>query len=338
MYPQQFMSTGRLKIAYYRAGEENASKLLLLHGNLSSSVFFLPLFPILSKYFDIAAPDFRCFGDTESLAIDATRGYRDWSDDLDAFLDGLGWDCFAIAGWSMGGNVAMQYAIDHPKRITKLIFIAPGSPFGFGGTKDETGTPLYPPGLASGGGCANPQVIMAVSSSRLLLRQTLNAFYFHPPFRMNREWEDRLLESISKTKIGKDKYPGNYSFSYKWPFVTAGDKGVLNAMSPQYGNLTRITQIKPKPPILWIRGSHDVIVSDNSMFEFGYLGKSGMVPGWPGDLFLPPQPMVTQTRYVLNQYKENGGTFNELVLPGGHACFLESPQMFVPAVRSFLSD
>jgi hypothetical protein len=42
-----------------------------------------------------------------------------------------------------------------------------------------------------------------------------------------------------------------------------------------------------------------MIVSDNSFFDFGTLGKLGYVPGWPGEEVYPPQPMVGQTRSML---------------------------------------
>lgn len=337
MTQQSFLTTDRLTTAYYRDGKPDAPKLLLLHGNLSSSVFFLPLFPLLAQWFDVAAPDLRCFGDTEDLPIDATRGYRDWSDDLDSFVDALGWDRFALAGWSMGGGVAMQYAIDHSRRLTGLILLAPGSPYGFGGTKGVEGTPLSPPGLASGGGCANPQLVWALSNqSRLLLRGTLNHLYFQPPFRMKPQWEDRLIESIARTRIGLDRYPGNYRLVPQWPFVAAGDRGILNAISPLYGDVSALAHLSCKPPILWMRGSNDLVVSDHSLLEFGELGGQGMVPGWPGELAAPPQPMVAQTRHVLESYQKHGGSYQELVLPGGHAFFLESPQLFLPALCAFL--
>ncbi len=337
MTQQSFLTTERLTTAYFRAGKPDAPKLLLLHGNLSSSVFFLPLFPLLAQWFDVVAPDLRCFGDTEDLPIDATRGYRDWSDDLACFTDALGWDQFALAGWSMGGGVAMQYAIDHGQRLTGLILLAPGSPYGFGGTKGAEGTPLFPPGLASGGGCANPQLVWALSHhSRLLLRSALNHLYFQPPFRMKSQWEDRLIDSIARTRIGPDQYPGNYRLVPQWPFVAAGDRGILNAISPLYGDVSALAHIHHKPPILWIRGSNDLVVSDHSLLEFGELGEHGMIPRLPGELAVQPQPMVTQTRHVLDMYQKNAGSYQELVLPGGHAFFLESPQLFLPALCTFL--
>ena len=106
MYTQQYLTTKRLTTAYYRAGEGNTRKLLLVHGNVSSSVFYLPLLPALSAQFDVVAADLRCFGDSDALPVDATRGFRDWTDDLAQFTAALGWDRFAIAGWSMGGCVA----------------------------------------------------------------------------------------------------------------------------------------------------------------------------------------------------------------------------------------
>lgn len=336
-YVQKFMDTKRIRTAYYRAGEENRQKLLLLHGNLSSSVFFLPLMPALSHWFDVVIPDLRCFGDSEDAPVDATRGYRDWSDDIHALVEELGWERFGLCGWSMGGDVAMQYAIDHTERLEGLVLIAPGSPYGFGGTKGEEGRPLYPVGLGSGGGTLNPELLKALTQQGIgPLRQLLYSFYFTPNFHLSWEWERKLIRGIGKTKLGSDRYPGDFHVSVHWPFISAGKHGVLNTMSPAYGNLSGITEIKPKPPILWIRGRDDVVVSDHSMLELGNLGSIGMVPGWPGEWLYPPQPMVSQTRHVLERYREKGGVFHELVIPGGHACHLESPAYFVPMLCSFL--
>ena len=46
--------------------------------------------------------------------------------------------------------------------------------------------------------------------------------------------------------------------------------------------------------------------------------------------------MVSQTRYVLNKYAQNGGSYTETVLPGSHGCQLESPVEFVAAVVELL--
>lgn len=336
-YTQRIAITERLRTAYYRSGEGKSKKLLLLHGNLSSALFFLPLLPELSQWFDVVIPDLRGFGDSEERPVDATRGYRDWSDDIAAFLTKLGWDKCSIVGWSLGGNIAMQYAIDYSERVEKLLLLAPGSPYGFGGTADVEGTPLSPIGLGSGGGSANQLFLMALSSkNEFALHSILTQFYFTSDFYMDNKLEGLLLAGIAKTKMGEGKYPGDYRYVLKWPFVAAGKHGVLNAMSPSYANLSRMLELKNKPRVLWIRGKKDIIISDESMLDFGYLGSIGLIPGWPGNDYYPVQPMVSQTRHFFECYKEKGGEYQELIIPGGHACHLEARGYFVSALYSFI--
>lgn len=337
MYTQQKLTTTRLTTAYYRAGEGNDKKLLLIHGNVSSSVFYLPLFPALAEKYDVVALDLRCFGDSDALPVDATRGFRDWTDDVDEFVTALGWEKFAVAGWSMGGCVAMQYVIDHGEKLTGVTLINPGSPFGFGGTRDVQGTMLEPAGLASGGGCANAQLVQSlISGDRELPRTTLHNVYFKPDFDMG-EWEEKFIDSMLTTKVGEGMYPGDTRQVAQWPFVASGDKGICNTMAPNHGNLSGIVDVAAKPPILWVRGDSDGFVSDTSAGDFGFLGMCGFVPGWPGAEEFPCQPMVSQTRHVLDKYAANGGKYTETVLPGSHGCHLESPEAFVAAVDALLN-
>ena len=327
------MQGRRLKTAYYRAGEGNERKLLLVHGNVSSSAFYLPLFPELSKVFDVVAPDMRCFGDSDALPVDAKRGYGDWCDDLDEFVELLGWKKFIFVGWSLGGEVAMQYTIEHADKLERTVLVCPGSPFGFGGTKDVQGTMLEPAGLGSGAGCVNAATVQAlVSGDREAMRNSLNNVIFKPGFKLEPEMEELFIDEMLKTKVGDGMYPGNFTLTQEWPTVVAGDMGICNTMSPVWGNLSRLADIPIKPDILWVRGQDDIFVSDTSLGDFGYLGQLGMVPGWPGAEAYPPQPMISQTRYVLDKYAANGGKYEELVVPGGHGCIDESPEEFCKAL------
>ena len=172
--------------------------------------------------------------------------------------------------------------------------------------------------------------------SRLVLRDILRQFYFKAPFRLSREWENMFIDAISQLKIGDDYYPGNYSFSPKWPHIVAGTRGVLNAMSPQYANLSAFLDVTPQPEVLWIRGEHDIIVSNQSLMEFGHLGELGIVPGWPGKHIYPPQPMIDQIRYFFGLYRKKGGIYSEVCLSGGHMCILESPDDFLNTLKFFI--
>ena len=337
-FHQFSLTTQRLTTTYYHWGEENEKKLLLVHGNLSSSVFFLPLLPELSKHYDVVIPDLRCFGDSQDLPIDATRGYRDWSDDLAEFTQALGWESFSLLGWSLGGNISMQFAIDYGERLERLILLAPGSPFGMGGARGDEGTPVHPIGLGSGAGSVNPRLLGIITGGNIpSMKRMMQKFYFSAHFEeLEEEVQNLLAEGIGKTKMGYDKYPGSFHHSFLWPFIVAGRHGVMNTMSPAYGNLSDFAKIKKKVPVLWIRGEADDVVSDHSLFDIGYLGSMGILPGWPGNEIFPIQPMIRQIRYLLDQYAMNGGRYREAVIKGGHACHLEDQEGFLAELRFFM--
>ncbi|MHB1481684.1 MAG: alpha/beta fold hydrolase, partial [Bellilinea sp.] len=61
------------------------------------------------------------------------------------------------------------------------------------------------------------------------------------------------------------------------------------------------------------------------------------VPGWPGDDIAPPQPMIQQTRAVLQKYAENGGSFEEHVIENtAHSPHIEKPEAFNAVFHAFL--
>lgn len=337
-YEQEYITTSRLKIAYYRAGQEHEKKLLLIHGNLSSSVFFLPLLPVLSQHFDTVIPDLRCFGHSQALAVDATRGFKDFSDDLLSLVNALDWNTCNLLGWSLGGGVAMEFTKAHSHRVEKLALLAPCPPYGFGGVKNEEGEPIHPLGLGSGAGSANKQLLMAIAAQgKDVLSGLLHSFCFSPNFKLDSKLEDLLIDGLTSIELADKMFPGDFYFTVYWPHVLAGDHGVLNTMSPKHINLKLLLELEHKPDILWIRGADDVIVSDFSIFDFGHLGAMGMAPGWPGQKVFPSQPMIAQTRHFLNLYEKKGGHYLEAVVPGGHACHLECQEHFLYTLLAFLN-
>ena len=271
---------------------------------------------------------------------------RDFSDDLFALLSTVlsSPSSIHLVGWSMGAGVVMQYTIDHPERVASLTLISPVSPFGFGGTKDTAGTLCWPDAAGSGGGTANPEAVRLLQSgdrgdsSPFSPRNVLNAFYFKPPFRVDQAREDTFVDEMLKMRIGDDFYPGDSTASANWPTVAPGRRGINNSMAPTYCNLGAFAGVTPQPPVLWVRGADDQIVSDSSLLDFGTLGKLGAVPGWPGDDVFPSQPMVSQMRAVLDAYQARGGRYQEVVLTDcGHSPLLEKPAEFRKAFFDFLA-
>ncbi|QBD83703.1 alpha/beta hydrolase [Ktedonosporobacter rubrisoli] len=337
------IQTARLEIAYLQAGTGNIP-LVLIHGNCSSSLFFQSFMQALSATgrYIIYAPDMRGYGESAGAPVDATRGLRDFSDDIQAFVQALGLPPFHLFGWSLGGNVVMQYAQDYPGTLRSLTLQAPGSPFGFGGTRDVQGTPTWPDYAGSGGGTANPEFVRRLaqgdrSDDAFSPRATMNTFYFKPPFRVSPELEELYVSALLRMKVDPGNYPGDTESSEHWPNVAPGKLGVNNALSPRYLNQASFAHCSAKPPVLWIHGADDQIVSDTSMFDFGYLGQLGAVPGWPGAEIYPAQPMKAQIRYVLEAYKANGGAYSEVMLAEcGHSPHIEKQDEVVGLFTAFV--
>lgn len=335
--------TSRLRIHALVRGPAGGTPVIFLHGNASAARFWEELMLALPPDVRAIAPDLRGYGRTEAAAIDATRGLRDFADDLHALLEAAapGGAAPHLVGWSAGAGVAMQYAIDRPGRVASLTLIAAMSPFGFGGTADERGTPCAPDYAGSGGGTAAAEFVQRIRAGDAgadgahAPRNVMNTYYFKPPFRAQPAREDVYVAEVLSSSTEPGGYPGESLPSPHWPGIAPGALGMNNAISPAYCNLAAFAAIEPRPPVLWIRGADDQIVSDTSLFDLGFLGQLGAVPGWPGEAVYPPQPMVRQLRAVLDAYREAGGSYRELVLPDvGHSPHIEAPA----AVRAALLE
>src|SRR5919107_2046307 len=96
--------TDRLEVHYIESGPEDGIPVVLLHGTLSTGRFFEHLMPGAPERYRLIAPDMRGFGDSEPAPIDATRGLRDWADDVHALLTALRIEAPPhLVGWSTGG-------------------------------------------------------------------------------------------------------------------------------------------------------------------------------------------------------------------------------------------
>ncbi len=339
------ISTSRLTTRVLTAGEAGNTAVLFLHGNLSSATWWEETMLALPAGYYAIAPDLRGYGDADpSAKIDATQGLRDVAADAFALLDTLGIQQAHVVGNSLGGVVVWRMMELAPARLRSVTLVAPGSPYGFAGTKDVQGTPSNPDFAGSGAGLINTAVVQAMQAQdRSLenpfgLRGALRRLVYNPPFIPAREEE--LLTAALSTHTGELDYPGDKPASTNWPFVAPGVWGPNNALSPKYaGEVSRLWQIEPKPPVLWLWGEKDGAVSNTAVSDVAVLGQLGYITGYPGAESYPPQPMLDQIRAVLAEYTAHGGHAQEVMLHGrGHVPFIESLEEFNAVFHPFLAS
>lgn len=334
------IKTDRLRTHYLESGPADAPVVVMVHGNLSTGRFYEHLMPDLPQY-RVLAPDMRGFGRSQPLPLDATRGLDDWADDLDALLRALEVTApVHLVGWSTGGAAIARYAQLHGA-VASLTLLDPVSPHGYGGVRAD-GTPCTPDFAGSGGGGANPEVVRLLrerdrsADSPFSIRNVMRGLYWAPTHTEPRE--DVLVDEVLLTLVGDDGYPGDAVASENWPGSGPGTRGILNALSPKYCDWTGLVEVDPKPPVLWTHGSADLVIADGSPLEFGTLGASGAVPGWPGPDAYPPQPMVTQIRTLLERYEAAGGRVSTEIFDGsGHSPQFDAREKWLAVFTDFLA-
>ena len=339
----RMVETERGEIHLHEWGSEDGISVVMLHGNISTGRFYEQVAAAAPDDMRILAPDMRGFGRTAERVVDATRGLRDWSDDTAALLAALGVEGpVHLAGWSTGGAAIASYAIDRPGAAASLTFIDPVSPYGFGGVHRD-GTPAADDYAGSGGGTGNTDFAAALAAgdrttdAEVSPLNVMRSSYWSPEFTMDPDFEQVLLEEVLLSEVGPLGYPGDAVPSDNWPGVAPGEVGTLNALSPKYCNWSDIVSLEPKPPVLWVHGTSDIVVADGSAWEMGTLGQLGVVPGWPGAEEFPPQQMVTQIDDVLGAYSDRGGTVHEERFEGsGHGPFLDARDHFCEVFYGFL--
>ncbi|MDX2266307.1 MAG: alpha/beta fold hydrolase [Hyphomicrobiales bacterium] len=108
-------------IAYFRRG--TGAPLVLLHGVGLRADIWAPQVNALCESFDVIAMDM--LGHGASSLPPRGAALDDFSSQVEALLDGLALDAAHLAGHSMGGLVALDFAIRHPARTVSLTALNP---------------------------------------------------------------------------------------------------------------------------------------------------------------------------------------------------------------------
>ena len=122
----RFAEVDGLRIHYREVG--TGTPVVMLHGTgpgASGWSNFRLTVPAFAADYRVIVPDLPRYGQSSKVPITGPR-LTVLSGIIRGFLDQVGVDRAHIIGNSMGGQVAMKLAIDHPERIRRLVAI--GSP------------------------------------------------------------------------------------------------------------------------------------------------------------------------------------------------------------------
>lgn len=106
----------------YRHGGTGKTTILLIHGNMSSSVHFQPLMEKLERYFTVYAIDMVGFGDSSYRR--KIFSLEDFSKDVTEFIRHFDLKDLYLVGWSTGGGVALETAVDNQERIKGVFLLS----------------------------------------------------------------------------------------------------------------------------------------------------------------------------------------------------------------------
>ena len=115
-----------LHVRVVEGGAPNGEPLLMLHGWGASAYSFRHAFDRLGRHgLRVIGADLRGFGLSDKPAVEGAYSLGNYIEDVEQLLDALGVERAFLAGHSMGGGVALQYALRRPERARGLALISP---------------------------------------------------------------------------------------------------------------------------------------------------------------------------------------------------------------------
>ena len=108
-------------VAYRVVTAGTGQPLLMLHGFTGSADAWQLVAPPIARHRRVIAVDLLGHGQTDAPEDPARYQMAPAVADLAAVLDQLGHETVDLLGYSMGGRLALGFALDHPDRVASLI-------------------------------------------------------------------------------------------------------------------------------------------------------------------------------------------------------------------------
>jgi pimeloyl-ACP methyl ester carboxylesterase len=94
---------------------------VLLHGLAGSGAWWRNNIPALAEHFSLHVPDLIGFGRSRGARV---KSMRDVADSVVRWLDARALSATHVIGHSMGGEIAIHIAAQHPARVNKLVLVS----------------------------------------------------------------------------------------------------------------------------------------------------------------------------------------------------------------------
>jgi 4,5:9,10-diseco-3-hydroxy-5,9,17-trioxoandrosta-1(10),2-diene-4-oate hydrolase len=117
----RYVKVGSINTRYWSAGERGTA-LILLHGAASSIEVWTHNINVLAQHHRVYAFDMVGSGFSDKPKAEYSLDYQ--VQFLQEFLDTLGIDRATLIGNSMGGSIALKFALLSPDRVEKLVLVS----------------------------------------------------------------------------------------------------------------------------------------------------------------------------------------------------------------------
>lgn len=216
---QLTLDAGSINTFYLHSGKGRA--VIFLHGAGGGGLVWLPLLHVVAREFEVFIPDMPGYGESDKpqAAYDKVFFSR-WLFD---FFNAAGIKSASIVANSMGGAVALQFTMDHPQMVEKLV-LAGSCGFGLEGMSKKAFFHM---------------MLSNIFPSPKTIKGLLNYLFYNKNLLPGMDQQAYFLEVI--------KSPGG-----KQAFARGKGKAV---QAFPHKSLQKIKQ-----PVLLIWGSHDRIV------------------------------------------------------------------------------
>jgi pimeloyl-ACP methyl ester carboxylesterase len=219
------IQAGGIELSYELSGEGVC--LVLIHGFTDNLGMWYNQVPVLSKQFKVLSLDVRGHGETQPPESDLSIGL--FAEDLRALLEALGIERACVLGYSMGGRIALQFALAHPESTTGLVFANSGV--------RSAGARLAEDQVAELAERREQMVAMFQTGNIEVIADGMAERSFSPGFR---EREPAVFQSYKDVKLRND--PAHYL-------------AIMDAMVQAMASPPDLTQIRC--PVLIIAGDRD---------------------------------------------------------------------------------